>query len=103
MQKKKIAGYIKAKKLVDGGMPQLEACKKSGLSRMTYHKYSRLFGDVLPNDQIEVLPQNKENLDKPTSQPKTPEVHSDLDRLIAENAALAEQLRLRQELSRLMH
>lgn len=104
MQKKKIAGYIRAKKLMDTGVTQAEACKLSGLSRMTFNKYRELFGDAISDTEIEVLPQvkNKESLIIP-SQPAQTVVSSDLERIMAENAALSEQLKLRKELSQLMH
>lgn len=98
-QKNKIAGYIRAKKLIDSGKTQFEACKTAGISRMTFNKYREMFGDAISETQIEVLPQDKQ---VPRSAPGV-ESKSDLDRILAENAALEQQLKLRAELAKYVH
>ena len=103
MQKKKIAGYIRAKRLMDSGKTQTEACKTAGISRMTFNKYKDLFGDVIPNteDKIEVLPKQS-TIDLIEGKGKNKEL-SELERIQKENAALQEQLKLRQELAKYAH
>ena len=98
MQKKKIAGYMRAKKAMetDPNLTVREAAKVGGLSPMTFYKYKKLFGDMVGEEQIEVLPNGKEPSKRA---PKVTE-ESAIDRILRENAALAEQLKLREELSK---
>lgn len=93
MQKKKIAGYMRAKKALDTNpdMGIREAAKLGGISAMTFYKYKKLFGDQITETTIEVLPKNQKNV---------PVNESELDRILRENAALAEQLKLREELAK---
>lgn len=99
MQNKKIAGYIRAKKLIDAGATQTDACAEAGISRMTFNKYRNLFGDEVSENLVEVLPKEK----KAAPVVERRQSMSDLDRLKEENAALAEQLKLRQELAKYVH
>ena len=106
MQKKKIAGYMSAKKKVDAGMPIRHACEATGISAMTYYKYKNMFGDQLTDTTIEVLPQdNKTGTTPATSSPMESyaAAKSELDKILQENAALAEQLKLRTELAKYAH
>lgn len=102
MQKKKIAGYVRAKRLMDQGKTQTEACQIAGLSRMTFNKYKEMFGDIIPGtDQIEVLPKQEKTV--PVSMVTGKDYTSDLERLKEENTLLQEQLKLRQELAKYVH
>ena len=94
-RKEKLAGYLRALKLMSLVNPntnkhytQLEACNTAGLSRMTFNKYRELMGDTLLSETTIELPVKKE-VAKPTV--------SEIDRILQENNALDEQLKLRQE------
>lgn len=92
MQKKKIAGYMRAKKALDND-PNLgirEAAKIGGISAMTFYKYKKIFGDQITENTIEVLPPER----------LSPKEETALERILRENAALAEQLKLREELAK---
>jgi transcriptional regulator with XRE-family HTH domain len=103
----KVAGYMRAKRLMDEkGMSQMEACQLAGISKMTFNRYVRELGDEVFPGQVEVLPkeENQPIVEQTSSQPKARQVLSpELERILAENAALAEQVKLRKELHQLTH
>lgn len=103
---RKVAGYMRAVRLMkDKGMTQLEACEVAGISKITFNKYRNELGDEIAPGKIEVLPKEiKNDSTNTSSQPKGLSVtSSDLDKLLAENAALAEQVKLRERLYQLTH
>lgn len=88
----KVAGYLRALELMNKqGMSQLEACKVSGLSRMTFNKYREMLGDEVAPNKIEVLPKSVPVI-------KAPKKSGDLDSLIAENTIMERNLQLKREL-----
>lgn len=91
---KKIAGYLRALELIKKGAPQYEACEKAGLSRMTFNKYREIFGDEIAPNLVEVLAPETRTIAVKTA----PVVESSLDKIIRENAAMVENLRLKREL-----
>lgn len=109
MQKKKISAYFQAKKLIDEkGYDIRRACKEAKVSAMTFYKYKDMFGDNEPNEKglVEVLPKGQKGPKQSTIEiveRRQNQSQSELDRIIAENAALAEQLKLRQELAKYGH
>lgn len=103
LRKGVIQKYFKALRLMkEQNKTQQEACQTAQISRMTFNKYRDMFGDEIAPGKFEVPTELK------TTQVKTKEVpaketQSDLERLLAENAALQEQLKLRQELAKYVH
>ena len=96
--KRKIQAYFKAKKLVDNGSTIATACENANIALMTYYKYKKMFGDNEPNEKgmIEIVPQNVES----NGEMKLSSSEKELEFILKENAALREQLQLRQELAK---
>jgi hypothetical protein len=103
-QRAKLKQFHQAVTLMKRGKTQMEACSIAGISRMTYNKYKDMLGEEIAPGQYEVIPEAPvaAKKDTVTSKQEISQM-SDLDRLQLENAALLEQLKLRQELAKFMH
>lgn len=73
---------------------QIRACEIAGITRMTFNKYREEFGDPIKGTShlFEVAPVEK------TTAKSTPAAKSGLEKMIEENAIMAENLRLKQQL-----
>ena len=79
---------------------------EAGISATTYYKYLEMFGSDVTEaqKQLVVLPKEAGKVPVFTAPaPKSKNTGTDLEMLLQENAALAEQIKLRAELSKLMH
>jgi hypothetical protein len=95
-RKQKLAGFVRAQKLInEGKMDIRDAVHEAGISATTYYKYLKMFGD-------KVVGENSIELPAPEL-PKTVFAKTDLERILAENAALVEQIKLRKELAQIGH
>ena len=92
-RKNKVAGYLRAVKLIDGGMTQYQACATAGISRMTFNKYRDMFGDEIKPNVVEILPkeqvQVKEDIVADSKK---------LQKLIEENSIMERNLALKKQL-----
>jgi hypothetical protein len=101
-RKNKIQAYFRAKKLIDNGATIAMACEQSNIALMTYYKYKKMFGDNEPNEKgmIELVPPQQTETKTNGKDMKFSSPEKELEFIIKENAALKEQLQLRQELAK---
>lgn len=99
-RKAKVAGFLRAQNLINTKNYDVRrAVVEAGISATTYYKYLEMFGEDV-NEAQKLLPITQKTGTAPVvSKSKA----TDLDRLLQENAALAENIKLRAELSKLMH
>lgn len=105
-RKAKVAGFMRAQNLINTKNYDVRrAVIEAGISATTYYKYLEMFGSDVTEAQKQLVVLPKEAGKVPVFEaPKTKTTgNADLDVILRENAALAEQIKLRVELSKLMH
>lgn len=100
IRKSTLEKYVKAARMMKNGVTQTKACETADISRMTFNKYRDMFGDEIAPNKFEITPIEAKKV--PVKEVMA-ETTSDLELLLKENAALAEQLKLRQELAKYVH